>query len=157
MEGALFTTLDPVTRRLSLPNNRQILLTDTVGFIQKLPPTVIAAFRATLEELDEADLLLHIVDINHKNILEQSRAVKHILEELNLSNKPSLTVFNKLDLLPSLQGEEELNRLNEYYRDGNTNPIILISATKKWGLTRLLQAITEMLPLPLGSNGPYLM
>lgn len=156
VESDLFTTLDPVTRRLRLPDTRQILLTDTVGFIQKLPHTVIAAFRATFEELDEADLLLHVIDITHKNSLEQSQTVIHILEELKLNNKPILTVFNKLDLLPGVKGEQELNQLNEYYRGGNTNPVILISATKKWGLARFLKAIAEMLPSP-SDDSSYLM
>ncbi len=81
VEDRLFSTLDPVTRRLNIPDYGEILLTDTVGFINKLPPSIIKAFRATLEEIDEADLLLHVVDITHQNAAEQSQTVERILGE----------------------------------------------------------------------------
>lgn len=98
-EDKLFATLDPVTRRLSLPNNQEALLSDTVGFIQKLPTQLIAAFRATLEEVIEADLLLEVVDISHENAFEQSETVHDILEELGASEKLRVTALNKIDLL----------------------------------------------------------
>jgi len=97
-EDTPFSTLDPVTRRLSLPDGQRLLMTDTVGFIQKLPPSIIAAFRATLEELSDSDLLLHIVDITHNHAANQCRTVEEILAELHLQDKPRITVFNKLDL-----------------------------------------------------------
>lgn len=100
-EDKLFATLDPVTRRLSLPNNQEVLLSDTVGFIQKLPTRLIAAFRATLEEVIEADLLLEVVDVSHENAFEQSETVRDILDELGASDKPRVTALNKIDLLRS--------------------------------------------------------
>ena len=109
VEDRLFSTLDPVTRRLALPDGRRFLLTDTVGFIHRLPPSIVAAFRATLEELSEADLLLHIVDITHKAAANQCSTVEKILQELDLKNKPRITVFNKLDL--ALNNEAELEAL----------------------------------------------
>ncbi len=95
----LFATLDPTTRRVELPDGYQALFTDTVGFIQKLPTTLVAAFRATLEEIAEADLLLHLVDISHPNALNQAEAVQQTLEEINASHVPLITVLNKIDRL----------------------------------------------------------
>ena len=144
VEDKLFSTLDPVTRRLALSDGQQFLITDTVGFIHKLPPSIIAAFRATLEELDEADLLLHIVDITHKNAANQCFTVEKILSGLNLENKPKITVFNKLDL--ALSSEAELNELTTipYFEEEIVLPnesIALISAAKGWGMGELLNKI----------------
>jgi GTP-binding protein HflX len=144
VEDKLFSTLDPVTRRLVLPTGQQFLITDTVGFIHKLPPSIIAAFHATLEELDEADLLLHIVDITHKNAANQCLTVEKILSELNLGNKPRITVFNKLDL--ALKNEAELKALTTipYFEEEIVLPnenIALISAAKGWGMDELLNKI----------------
>jgi len=148
VEDRLFSTLDPVTRRLALPTGQQFLITDTVGFIHKLPPSIIAAFRATLEELDEADLLLHIVDITHKNAANQCLTVEKILNELNLANKPKITVFNKLDL--ALNSEAELKSLTTIpYFEGEVmllnEDVALISAAKGWGLDKLLNKIARRL------------
>jgi len=148
VEDRLFSTLDPVTRRLALPTGQQFLITDTVGFIHKLPPSIIAAFRATLEELDEADLLLHIVDITHKNAANQCLTVEKILSELNLENKPKITVFNKLDL--TLNSEAELNVLTTIpcFEEEIVLPsegIVLISAAKGWGIDKLLNKIASYL------------
>ncbi|MDO8671190.1 MAG: GTPase HflX, partial [Dehalococcoidia bacterium] len=96
-EDKLFATLDPTTRKVILPNKQEILLTDTVGFIQKLPTALVAAFRATLEELAEGEVLVHVVDITHRNAAEQAQVVLNLLKELNLSEKPVVTVFNKVD------------------------------------------------------------
>jgi GTP-binding protein HflX len=144
VENKLFSTLDPVTRRLTLPTGQQFLITDTVGFINKLPPSIIAAFRATLEELDEADLLLHVVDITHKNATNQCLTVEKILRELNLENKPKFTVFNKLDL--ALDSEAELKTLTTipHFEEEILLPaedIVLISAAKGWGIDELLNRI----------------
>jgi GTP-binding protein HflX len=144
VEDRLFSTLDPVTRRLTLPTGQQVLITDTVGFINKLPPSIIAAFRATLDELDEADLLLHLVDITHKNAANQCLTVERILSELNVENKPKITVFNKLDL--ALNSEAELKALTTipYLEEGIVLPsedIALISAAKGWGVDKLLNKI----------------
>ena len=98
-EDKLFATLDPVTRRLRLPSGEVVLLTDTVGFIQKLPTELVAAFRATLEELSEADLLLHVVDIAHPNAFEQTQAVEATLQDLGVAERPTLLALNKVDLL----------------------------------------------------------
>jgi GTP-binding protein HflX len=148
VEDKLFSTLDPVTRRLTLPDGQQFLLTDTVGFIHKLPPSIIAAFRATLEELDEADLLLHIIDITHRNAANQCRTVEETLSELNLEDRPRIMVFNKLDLV--LSSESELKALTIVptlkeqimLPDKNT---ALISATSGWGIDNLLHKISSHL------------
>ncbi|MDE3230003.1 MAG: GTPase HflX [Chloroflexota bacterium] len=104
VENKLFATLDPTTRRISLPTHQEVLLTDTVGFIQKLPTTLVAAFRATLEEVVEADVLLEVVDVTHANAIEQSQTVSDVLAELGAADKPRVTALNKIDLLadPSL-------------------------------------------------------
>ena len=96
-EDQLFATLDPTTRRVELPSGRHGLFTDTVGFIQKLPTALVAAFRATLEEVMEADLLVHVVDASHSNMDEQVAAVEEVLEELGAGGKPMITALNKID------------------------------------------------------------
>ena len=96
-EDKLFATLDPTTRRLHLPTNQNALLTDTVGFIRKLPHGLVEAFKATLEEVVQADLLLHVVDISHPLALEQIAAVNTVLHEIGAEGKPTLMVFNKID------------------------------------------------------------
>ncbi len=95
----LFATLDPTTRRVDLSGGYQALFTDTVGFIQKLPTTLVAAFRATLEEIAEADLLLHVVDISHPNAMNQAEAVQVTLAEIDAEHVPVITVLNKIDRL----------------------------------------------------------
>ncbi len=141
VEDKLFSTLDPTTRRLSLPNDQEVLLTDTVGFIQKLPPTLVAAFRATLEELNEADLLLHVVDITQKNAAEQSQTVDDLLDDLNLGAKPRIIAINKIDLLT--EDSEVIDPYSEQF--GGDNEMVLISAIKGWGLDRMLQLIADTL------------
>ncbi|MGQ9626439.1 MAG: GTPase HflX [Anaerolineae bacterium] len=131
----LFATLDPTTRRVRLPSGQEALFTDTVGFIKKLPTFLVASFRATLEEISEADLLLHIVDITHPHVREQSRAVEEILEELEVTDKPIVTAFNKID---RLSGPVE-GLLDEF---PNSVPI---SAKEGIGLERLLARIEEIL------------
>lgn len=146
VENRLFSTLDPVTRRLALPSGQRFLITDTVGFIHKLPPSIIAAFHATLEELDEADLLLHIVDITHRHAGNQCLTVEKILSELNLASKPRITVFNKLDL--ALNSERELKTLtavscSEEEIVVRGEGVALISAAKGWGVDELLDKIVR--------------
>ena len=99
-EDKLFATLDPTTRRLRLPREREIIITDTVGFIRDLPLDLARAFRATLEELDEADLLLHVVDAADPARDQQTAAVETILADLGLAETPRILVMNKIDLLP---------------------------------------------------------
>jgi len=106
VEDKLFATLDPTSRRLRFPSEREIIITDTVGFIRDLPKDLVAAFRATLEELEEADLLLHVVDAADPAREAQIRAVERILEELKLNEKPRLIVFNKCDRLTPEQAIE---------------------------------------------------
>ncbi|AKG53509.1 GTP-binding protein HflX [Dehalogenimonas sp. WBC-2] len=148
IEDKLFATLDPTTRRLNTGDNRPFLITDTVGFIKKLPPAIVNAFHATLEELTEASLLIHVIDITSENAVEQCQTVESILKDLNISNKPRITVYNKIDLLPevSIDWDETkaLEHLAEYgdYRPENT---ILTSAVKRWGLRNLIGSIDKMI------------
>jgi len=142
VEDKLFATLDPVTRRIILPNSQPVLLTDTVGFIHKLPHTVVAAFRATLEELYEADLLLHVVDITHKNAAEQCQTVEDTLAELNVGDKPRLTILNKIDLFGSDRPEED--QLMQQLQVGSQG-MLIISAAKGWGIEKLLESMVSML------------
>jgi GTP-binding protein HflX len=102
-EDRLFATLDPTTRRAALPSGHEVLLTDTVGFIQKLPTELIAAFRATLEEVTEADVLIHVVDASHPNAEDHIAAVDEVLEELDAGSKPQLMAFNKIDRITNDQ------------------------------------------------------
>jgi GTP-binding protein HflX len=145
-DDKLFVTLDPTTRRLNLPDKRRVLITDTVGFIRKLPPTIISAFRATLEELTEASLLLHVVDLASSDALEQCQTVEEVLRDLELLDKPRLTVLNKTDLLldkgQNWDEKAAMNYLSNRVKAVENN-MALISATKKWGLTRLLDLISE--------------
>jgi len=147
VEDKLFATLDPTTRRLSLPNRKQVLLTDTVGFIQKLPPTVVAAFRATLEELSEADLLLHIVDIASETAPEQCHTVESLLGEMGLADKPRLIALNKVDLLGGDVKPDDEEAIHRYIDQigARVKSAALISAAKGWGLHRMLELVAEIL------------
>lgn len=148
VEDKLFATLDPTTRRLTLPDRNVVLLTDTVGFIRKLPPTIVTAFRATLEELSEANILIHVVDLASHNAPEQCRTVEDILTDLNLADKPRITALNKIDLLlDNSQAWDEKSAINYLsHRDDVTNEnTVLISAEKKWGLTKLLETLSRRL------------
>ncbi len=108
VEDKLFATLDPTTRRLRLPTNQNVLLTDTVGFIRKLPHGLVEAFKATLEEVVRTDLLLHVVDARHPLAGEQIQAVNAVLEEIGAAGKPTVMVFNKIDLLNANGGARKL-------------------------------------------------
>ena len=149
VEDLLFATLDPLTRRIVLPGRRRVLLTDTVGFIQKLPTQLVAAFRATLEELSEADLLLHVVDITHPNAAEQAEAVERTLSELEVADKPRLTLLNKVDRLTRRDGSplRGLDDLVEYELSLSVHrpDACLISALQGWGLEDVLARIEEAL------------
>ena len=148
VEDKLFATLDPTTRRIVLPDRSTILVTDTVGFIRKLPPAIVSAFRATLEELTEASLLLHVVDLSSDNAPEQCQVVEDILVDLDISHKPRITVFNKIDLLAGddkeWNEEKAIDYLSDQYLPADKDTV-LISADKKWGITRLLQLISQKL------------
>ncbi len=129
----LFATLDPTTRRIELPGSYQALLTDTVGFIQKLPTTLVAAFHATLEEIAEADLLLHVVDISHPNALNQYQSVQKTLEEIGAGHIPTVTALNKIDRLN--QPEVARETVRKYSK------ALAISARNGIGLSELLHLI----------------
>lgn len=146
----LFATLDPTTRRVELPGGKSVLFTDTVGFIQKLPTTLVAAFRATLEEIAEADLLLHVVDVTHPNALEQAESVKQTLEELEVAHIPVVTALNKID---RLGGIESVSPALAAYPN-----VVAISALKKQGFEALLERIQVVLQqslLPIDARVPY--
>lgn len=133
----LFATLDPTTRRVDLPGGQSVLFTDTVGFIQKLPTELVAAFRATLEEITEADALLHVVDITHVNASAQAKSVQETLIEIDAGEIPVITAFNKVDLLKDPSTAVET--LDSF---PNTYPI---SARTGLGLEELLGAIEDAL------------
>lgn len=133
----LFATLDPTTRRVELPDGNLALFTDTVGFIQKLPTTLVAAFRATLEEIAEADLLVHVVDVTHPNAQEQAKAVHQTLTEIEADQLPVLDALNKIDLLndPAKARQNLADHANA----------VAISALTGEGIDDLLQAVSELL------------
>ncbi len=133
----LFATLDPTTRRLRLPTNQNILLTDTVGFIKKLPHGLVESFKATLEEVVQADLLLHVVDVSHPQADEQIAAVNSVLNELGAGDKPTMMVFNKVD---QLQQAGTLTRLHELYPNS-----VAISARTGKGIDELLAEISTQI------------
>ena len=137
----LFATLDPTTRRIKLPGGREVLATDTVGFIQKLPTTLVAAFRATLEEIAEADLILHVVDITHINVEQQAATVLQVLAELKATEQPIITAINKIDALP----DRSFGELGETEADN----AVAISALTGEGLPELLARIEETLDADL--------
>ena len=141
-EDQLFATLDPTTRRVKLPSDRLALFSDTVGFIQKLPTQLVAAFRSTLEEVNEADLLLHVVDISHANMVEQIAAVEEILDDLGASAKPIVVALNKIDRLDR-SDPEDAQVLAQALAD---NPeAVLISAAHGGGLDQLLAKVDAAL------------
>jgi GTPase len=133
----LFATLDPTTRRVELPGGKPVLFTDTVGFIQKLPTNLIAAFRATLEEIAEADLLLHVLDITHINVFAQAEAVHNTLKEIQADHIPVLTALNKIDGLNDPGAAREA--LDEF------SNAVAISALRREGISDLLSSVQEQL------------
>lgn len=149
VEDKLFATLDPTTRRLTLPDKSVVLMTDTVGFIRKLPPAIVTAFRATLEELTEASILLHVVDLSSPDAAEQCQVVEDILTDLNLRGKPRVTALNKIDRLLDKnrrwREEEAISYLADQPMPVHQNTV-LISASKKWGFSKLLELISQTLP-----------
>lgn len=133
----LFATLDPTTRQLTLPNKQEIIITDTVGFIQRLPHQLIAAFRSTLEVVTEADLLVHVIDVSHELYKEQAAAVHEVLKEIGAETKPVITVYNKIDKLPPDSKLADRLALEE--------DTVCISAAKKLNLETLQQMIESHL------------
>ena len=139
----LFATLDPTTRRVILPGGREALFTDTVGFIQKLPTTLVEAFQATLEEIKEADLLVHVVDITHPNVHAQAEAVLQTLDEIEASHVPMLTALNKIDRLTDPDAAQAA--LADF------DDAVAISALHGQGLDELLAATSRKLYETLSS------
>jgi len=137
VDNKLFATLDPITRKLSLPNHETVLLTDTVGFINKLPHHLVAAFHATLREIEEADLLINVLDASHPKLEEENRATYSVLKELKVDDKPVINVLNKIDLV---KNDYRLLRLSR-----NFDSTIAVSALHKQGLEKFLNKITEIL------------
>ncbi|HRF97912.1 MAG TPA: 50S ribosome-binding GTPase, partial [Aggregatilineales bacterium] len=134
----LFATLDPTTRRFVLPSNRQVLLSDTVGFIQKLPTNLITAFRATLEEIAEADMILHVVDISHPNVLQHIESVEDTLAELDVTHIPRLLIWNKTDKIKADLYPPETD-MSEYIEQFH------VSATLGTGIEKLLEGLEQAL------------
>ena len=132
----LFATLDPTTRRVELPRGTTVLFTDTVGFIQKLPTTLVAAFRATLEEIAEADMILHVVDITHPHVMNQVQTVEETLAELDATGKPVITALNKIDRL------ENLTLVQHQLREFSNGAAI--SALTGQGITDLLACVEQV-------------
>jgi GTP-binding protein HflX len=146
----LFATLDPTTRKVVMPGGRELLFTDTVGFIQKLPTEIVAAFRATLEEISDANLLLHVVDATHPQAAAQIEAVEDTLAELEVDHLPCLVALNKADLLP--EGADPRSDL------GITGPAVVVSAHTGQGMDELMVAIEAAMVgslLPIQVRIPY--
>jgi GTPase len=151
VQNILFATLDPTTRRVNLPGGKEVLFTDTVGFIQKLPTQLVASFRATLEEVHEADILLHVADITDRNLLQKVEAVEGILSEIQVANKPTILVLNKVDLVDP---ETELTPTMERFsmrRSATTELaerypyVLMVSAQQGVGIDELLQTVGRLL------------
>ncbi|HET9492783.1 MAG TPA: GTPase HflX [Chloroflexia bacterium] len=161
VQNVLFATLDPTTRLIGLPDGQHALLTDTVGFIQRLPTQLVAAFRATLEEIREADVLVHVLDLTHPNAEEQSKTVDQVLNDLGAGEKPRVVALNKIDrLFPQLAGGNgaseaspdgisavDGDNISEQIRAdmGLTSDFVPISAQLGWGMDELLKTVQERL------------
>ena len=133
-----FATLDPTTRRAAVSGGATILLSDTVGFVNKLPPTLVAAFRATLEELADADLLVHVADVNHPNLHEHMRVVDETLKSLDLAGRPRLLVLNQTDRLRGEEGDALREALGAEFAAA-----VFTSALKGEGLEALRARLAE--------------
>jgi GTP-binding protein HflX len=136
-ENGLFTTLDSLSRQLVLPNHQQVIVSDTVGFIHELPHHLIESFKTTLDEVREADLLLHVVDISHPHFRNLYQAVTRVLIELEANDKPMITVFNKIDQLTDQHWLDDLK--------GNYDHAVCVSALKKQNLDQLTDLIQQQL------------
>ncbi len=137
-EHRLFATLDPTTRRFELPAGRELLMTDTVGFIQKLPTDLVAAFRATLEEVTEADIVVQILDLSSPSVEEQAATVEQVLVDLKAASKPRVVALNKVDLLGPAARRRAVSALSARYPRA-----VAVSATQGTGFVELLGAIDE--------------
>jgi GTP-binding protein HflX len=139
----LFSTLDTTTRRLYLPSGLNATLSDTVGFVHKLPPILVEAFQATLEELHEADLLLHVVDISSRHAAEQAQVVDEVLDGMGLGKKPRVLVLNKVDRVAG--SPEAASSVQPAFSAGGARKAVLTSALRGWGIELLRDAIATEL------------
>ncbi|MFM7677989.1 MAG: GTPase HflX, partial [Roseiflexaceae bacterium] len=152
-EDRLFATLDPTTRQVSTPGGTHYLLTDTVGFIQKLPTELVVAFRATLEEIADADLLLHVLDITHPNAEQQMQTVIDTLKQLDVHQKPMLTVLNKIDKLAGVDASTVAGMADAL---GLPSDYVAVSAQNQWGLDILATRIEQMLKQEMSELRAYI-
>ena len=148
-EDRLFSTLDPITRQVRLPSGRELLVTDTVGFIQKLPPAIVAAFRATLEEAQESTMIVHVVDVTHPNAGTQADVVERVLADLQLAEQPRILALNKTDLLADDIGPLLRSALAD--AEARAHRAVSISAKTGEGMDGLL---AEMDALLQGADEP---
>ena len=137
VDDKLFATLDPTTRKVTLPHNQIVFLTDTVGFIHNLPHHLVAAFHATLQEVEDANILINVLDASHPKVMEQNQATYSVLQELNANNKPVINVLNKADLVHNRAKIDRIKRA--------LNSPVMISALRGFGLEVLLDRIAAML------------
>jgi GTP-binding protein HflX len=142
-ERKMFATLDPTSRRLRLPHEREVVINDTVGFIRDLPEALVAAFRATLDEIADSDLLVHVVDGSNANCLQHIESVDSILNELGYSEIPSIVVINKSDLL----NQKELESLERQISLDKGCAAVSVSAIQAVSLNQLVVTIGDMLSL----------
>lgn len=145
-EQRMFATLDPTSRRLRLPREQEIIVNDTVGFIRDLPPGLLSAFRATLEEIGDSRLLIHLVDVSNARWSQQRHSVERILEDLKFAAIPSILALNKADLVDG----ETLQAISRQLAQGGNREVVTISATNQKTLQPLLERIGEMLSQDLG-------
>ena len=141
VEDRLFATLDPATRKVELPSGSSVLMTDTVGFIRKLPHHLVASFRATLEEASEADVLLHVIDGSHPRWEEQKAVVEEVLAELDLDEVPEALVFNKIDRLT----HDEEDALRQRSQAAFAEPAVFTSTVEKGGVEELLVFLEDQI------------
>jgi GTP-binding protein HflX len=150
-EQRMFATLDPTSRRLRLPREQEIIINDTVGFIRDLPPGLLSAFRATLEEIGDSTLLIHLVDVSNPRWPQQIQSVQRILEELHIAQIPTLLALNKADLVDA----ETLEGISRQLTQGGEREVVAISATERKTLPPLLEKVGKMLSQDLGSTSGH--
>jgi GTP-binding protein HflX len=150
-EQRMFATLDPTSRRLRLPREQEIIINDTVGFIRDLPPGLLSAFRATLEEIGDSTLLIHLVDISNPRWPQQIQSVQRILEELHIAQIPTLVALNKADLVDT----ETLQGISRQLTQGGEREVVAVTATERKTLPPLLEKVGKMLSQDLGSTSGH--
>jgi GTP-binding protein HflX len=148
----MFATLDPTSRRLRLPREHEVIINDTVGFIRDLPPDLIAAFRATLEEIDDSDVLIHLVDASNPRWQQQLESVERILNDLGHTGIPRLVVFNKADLL----APEDLEAVLRQTAQNGSRECLAVSALDPATLRLVIERVGEILARNLMNPGAHL-